>query len=362
MDNRYATRISTYGLMVGLLLMVGAGPASAQALTDAERDGYLVWLHSLETTMAAREANDQPEVRVLFPAGVLAATGQVPSATSDLRQVALALGELEAKPRLLQEPSRRTTLHALNRARNYAHLAEYDSALIWYDAAARRDSTGEYTAAVGLETLIAAVAEGDSVRVVRQFLSAFGSGDLAGRRTEIELTYRFLVARADTTNLELVVREMAVRPVLLHGRLAYWQAFSLAWLGRWDASLEQLRGLLIGGGLSQGLAEDQRTWVLVAVPDLLLLTGHTDLAATLYQALAASSIETAASWAICQTAALDFLAGRFLTAGTAFERICEGSMGGTWRAYACSMAELSDEMERLRFEGEPHGVAVYYQR
>ena len=362
MVNRRPTRISKYGLMVGLLLVAVTGQALAQSLTDAERDGYLVWLHSLETTMAARDANDQPEVRVLFPSGVVATTGQDSLAASDLRQVALALDELEAKPRLLQEPSRRTTLHALNRARNYAHLAQYDSALIWYEAAAARDSLGEYTAAVGLETLVAAVADGDSVRVVHQLLSTFGSCDLAGRRAELELTYRFLVARADTTNLELVVRGMAARPELLHGRLAYWQAFSLSWLGRWDASLEQLRGLLVGGGLSQGLAEDQRTWVLVAVPDLLLLTGHTDMAAPLYRALAASSIETAAGWATCQTAALDFLAGQFLTAGTAFERICKGSGDSTWRAYACSMAELSDEMERLRFEGEPHGVAVYYQR
>jgi hypothetical protein len=213
-----------------------------------------------------------------------------------------------------------------------------------------------------LEWVVEAVADGDSVRVVRQLLSLLGSGDLAGRRTEVELSYRFLVARSDTTNLELVVRAMAARPELLQGKLAYWQAFSLAWLGRWDASLEQLRGLLVGGGLSRGLAEDQRTWVLVAVPDLLLLTGHTDVAAPLYRALAASSIETAAGWATCQTAALDFLAGDFLAAGTAFERICEGLGDGTWRAYACSMARISDEMERLRFEGEPHGVAVYYQR
>jgi len=348
--------------MVGLLLLAGSGQVLAEGLTDAECDGYLVWLHSLETTIAAREANGRPEARLLFPTGVLATAGQDSQATNELRQVALALGVLEAKPRLLQEPSRHTTLHALNRARNYAHLAEYDSALIWYEAAAQRDSAGEYTATVGLETLVAAAAEGDSVRVVRQLLSLVGSGDLAGRRSELELSYRFLVARADTTNVELVVRAMAARPELLHGRLAYWQAFSLAWLGRWEASLGQLRGLLVGGGHSQGLAEDQRTWVLVAVPDLLLLTGQTAAATPLYRALAASSIETAAGWATCQAAALDFLAGDYLTAGTAFERICVGSGDGTWRAYACSMAELSDEMERLRFEGEPHGVAVYYQR
>ena len=49
-------------------------------------------------------------------------------------------------------------------------------------------------------------------------------------------------------------------------------------------------------------------------------------------------------------------------AGTAFEDLCENDDNTLWRDYACGMATLSDEMERLRSEGEPHGAAALYQR
>ncbi len=362
MNTQHALQLAKVGLMAGLVLLAAAGPLAAADLTADERDGYFLWLHSLETTMAAQEASLQSAEVVLYPVGMLPAMSERPRTEGALQQVALALGEIESRPRLLQEPSGPTPLHALNRARNYLQLAEFDSALVWYEKAAERDGAGEYTATVGLETMVAAVASGDSVRAVQQLLATLGSRELADRRAEIELSYRFLIGRADSTNLELLVQETEAHPDLLTGSLAYWQGFSLAWLGRWDASLTQLRTLVAAGGLSQGLDEHQRAWVLVAIPDLMILTGQQAAADPLYRALAASSLPAPAAWATCQTAALDFLAGRYLDAGTAFERICEGSGPDAWRTYACSMAELADEMERLRYEGEPHGAAAYYQR
>jgi hypothetical protein len=360
MTTRNARTLGRLGLVAASLLLL-ATIAAAAGLTQAERDGYLIWLHSLETTIAARDAAAPPSPGPLYPVGWLEDGVQRPDEEGALQEVAQALDEIESRPRLLQEPTARSPLHALSRARNYLQVAQFDSALSWYATAARRDSSGEFAVIVGHEAMVAAVAAGDSVRVLEELLTALGSRALGARRATIQLSYRFFVAHDDSANLELLVDEAAAHPELLEGDLAFWHAFALARLDRWQESLDRLRGLLVLGGHSQGLAERQRAWVLVAVPDLLLLTGHPDEAEPLYRALAASEVTPAATWATCQVAALDFLAGRFLAAGTAFERICEGSGPDTWQSYACRMAELADEMERLRFEGESHGAAAYYQ-
>jgi hypothetical protein len=369
MKIRHPRQSKRLGPATGLLLLASTSAAAVAGLTGAERDGYLLWLHSLETTLAAREAALPAPPAPLFPVGwvdpaVQAGPAQEAPAVAaagdpdaSLVQVAAAIQEIESRPRLLQEPPSHSALHAVNRARNYLRIAQFDSALVWYATAARRDAGGDFTVPVGLETMVAAVAGGDSLAVLEQLLSTLGGRELAGRRQEIELAYRYFVARDDSTNLELLVHEAAAHPELVQGELAYWNAFALAQLGRWEDSLARLRALITAGGLSQGLDEQQRAWVLVALPDLLLLCGQQDEAGAMYRSLAASTVPRAATWAACQAAALDLLAGRFLEAGTAFERVCEASGPDTWRNYACSMAELADELERLRQEGEPHGVA-----
>jgi tetratricopeptide (TPR) repeat protein len=355
MDNRLITHRTASAILAAVVLLAGLGTADAGPLTDAQRDGYLIWLQSLETTTGA-QAPATP-----FPLGLL--PGAVAMADSGaLRDVALSLDEIESRPVMLQEPAGRSPLHALTRARNHMSLAEYDSALVWYAKAADRDAAGDHGDALALETMVAAVAADDSVTVVRQTLSVLGVRDLAAHGSELELAYRFFIARGDSANLGLLVQEAAAHADAVTGRLAFWQAFALSSLGRWDESLDWLRGLIVAGGLSHGLDEGQRRWVLVAVPDLLYLGGQTDQAAALYGALAQADLGDASRWATCQVGALDFLAGRYLDAGTAFERLCDGPADATWRAYACSMADLSDEMERLRNEGESHGAAAYFQR
>jgi len=340
---------------------VSLGPRTAAALPEAATDGYLVWLHSLEASIAARNEAGTPEVRPLYPFGLLGE--QAPRAGEDaLAAVAAAMDELESRPRLLQEPRPLTPLHAISRARNHCRLAEYDSALVWYEEAARRDGAREWADELRREALAAAVAAGDSLRVTRLALDLVGERALTRRPVELELAYRFFLARADSANLELLVAETAAEGDLAPGRVAYWHARALAHLGRWQASLDVLCELVAAGGLSHGLDEDQRAWVLTAIPDQLVVLDRAPEADPLYRALAGSSVGEAALWARCQAAALDFLAGRFLAAGTSFEELCKAEANDLWRAYACGMATLSDEMERLRSEGEPHGAADLYQR
>ncbi len=329
-----------------------------QELSDAERDGYLIWLHALEATIASREAADLPETRPLYPRDP-EHDGETLAAS--MADVARALAEIEARPRLLQEPGSRSPLHALNRARNHAHLAEYDSALVWYAVVAQRDTLGEFAIDLGRETMAAAVAAGAD-QVVRQRLTALRrAADTGARELELEIGLRFLIARADTASLTALVDQLGASDAAWSGRLRYWQAFSLSWLGRWSASLAVLRGMVVSDGLSHGLDERQRAWVLAAIPDQMLLSGRRHEATPLYRALAASSIPEVALWAACQAAASDLLDGHFLKAGTALEGLCSRQDNAVWRQYACQLARLSDELQRLQAEGRPHGAAVYYE-
>jgi len=349
-------------VLAALVVISMAGLLSAASLTEAQRDSYLVWLHSLEETLETRQAAGLDEQPLLYPMGAMA-SGPSDSLTSGtLHRVALALNELESRPRLLQEPSGRTALSALNRARNYFHVAEYDSAMAWYSLAAQRDTANVFRQELGLETMVTAVASGDSTAVTREVLATLGRRDIQGCREQLILATRFLVARGDTVNLRVLVQGINQDPAAITGALSYWQAFALCRLGRWIESLAILQDLVAQGGLSYGLGESQRAWVLVAIPDLLVLTGQQNEADPLYRAVAQSTIPGAADWSRCQVGVLDFLAGRYLESGTAFERLCDRPGNFVWRPYACRMAELSDEMERLRTEGNDHGAAAVYQR
>lgn len=333
-------------------------PLEASSWAEFNQDKYLIWLHSLEATIAQREAAGQPELGPLYP---LRSDGDADEHLTTLLDVARALVDIESRPRLLQEPAARTPLHALNRARNYAHLAEYDSALVWYAIAASRDTAAEYIHDLGSESLAAAVAQKDTAVVGERLRIIRLSNDPAGHEPEIELAFRFMIARADTVRLRELVSDLSDTIDALSGRVRYWQAFSLAWLGRRAESLAALTRLLDSDGYSHGLDEGQRSWVLRAIPDQLLLLGERAAAEPLYRALAASTVPEAAAWAACQVAAFDLLNGEFLAAGTALERLCRRTDNVLWRQYACHLARLGDELERLRNEGRPYGADVYYQ-
>lgn len=352
-------------IRVGCLLLILTGPlpvgssrAPAAGLTAAEQDGYLIWLHALEETVAGREAAGQPEIRPLYPRLEPLSASWSPEGLLD---VARALEEIESRPRLLQEPAGASSLHALNRARNHLHLAQYDSALVWFAEAAARDSQGTHGDELGRLAMAAAAAVRSDEVVAGRLDELRRRPDLTGQAAELEIGFRYLLARSDTLGVQDLVDALQRREDELTGRLRYWQAFGLNWLGRWSESLAHLRRLLLIDGHSHGLDEGQRAWVLVAVPDQILLLGDRKAAQPLYRALAASTVPEASVWAACQDAACDLLDGRFLDAGTALERLCSRKENEVWRQYACRLAELSDELERLRNEGRSHGADAYYQ-
>ncbi len=343
-------------LILAALPQIGRGAG----LTAVESDGYLEWLHAVTQTLAARAAADQDEGRLLYPFG----QEFVPEAAGDpLQLIAIgrALASFEKQPRLLRDATGMTALHALNLARNYRHLAEFDSALVWYDNAAARDSDGDFTSEIATESLATAAAVEDSVAVIQHLLNVLGTRRFQGRESELIVAYRFLLGRRDEANLRLLTRTMAADTTAHSGRLVFWQAYALSALGAWEASLTTARTLLPQGGLSYGLTESQRTWFLVAVPDLLFLTGDATAAEPLYKALAASTLPGASRWARLQLANYDLLAGRHQRAGAVYGELCDDPLADPWRSFACEMASLADDINRIREEGATHGTASLYQ-
>lgn len=354
-------------LLAGMIIILVAQaslPAAAEAsrLEPRHRDGILVWLHSLEATVQARLDRQDAEALPTYPFGLLDDLEVVLADSTSLLTVARVLDDLESRPRLLQEPSEKTPLHALTRARNHRHIAEYDTALAWYAEARRRDASGELHDNLLTEMLATAVAAGDSLLVTRCLDDVLAASDLAPHVVDLQLAHRFLIAHADTAAIDALNADLQGRVAPLPAELVFWHAFALSWRGQWDASLDQLLALIEHEGRSLGLDEAQRTWALVAIADQLVVTGHQDEAAPLYQALADSGLPGAADWARCQGAVLAFLDGRFLEAGTVLEELCAQRDEFPWRAYACGMSRLSDEMQRLRSEGTSHGVASHFER
>jgi len=122
-----------------------------------------------------------------------------------------------------------------------------------------------------------------------------------------------------------------------------------------------LRQLILTGGLSHGLTENQRAWVLVNLADTHFRLGATAVARDMYRTLSSSRVQSLKMWGKYQIAGLDFIASRYLRAGIGFQEVCEGPRFGSWHDQACAMVEIARELERIKAEGEPYGVADYYR-
>ena len=345
-----------------LVVTVTSLPVLAEItpLNNAESDGFLQWLHSLEQTVSGREASGAPAGHLLFP---FDQPGWVETDHRPYRHLAIskAIMELEAQWLLRGGKKEESSLVALAHARNYTHLSEYDSAMVWYEAAAGLDTMGLFRVEIGHERMAATVAAGDSVGMAQLVTNTLGESDLEGRERQLILSYRWLLTNRDGGALELLLKKVEAKPELLHDEILFWHAYAESWLARQEASLAHLRTLVQAGGLSSGLTEGQRAWVLLAIPDLLYMLDQGQEARPLYEVLAGSELGKLKSWAHYQLANLDFLQHRYEQAANSFGLACEAPRQGAWQDHACRMADLARELQTIRKQGEPYGTDQFYQ-
>lgn len=357
----HESRMTCSLLVVALCLLLTQASAGAITLDSAQTDGYLQWHHSLEQTTMARLAAEAQEGNLLFPFDL---PGWEQTEVKPYRHLAIAkaIMELEAQWLLRGENNEGSSLVALAHARNYTNLSEYDSAMVWYQAAAHRDTLGLFGREIGRERLAVTIAAGDSLGISQLITNVLGNPDLSGRQQEIILAYRWLLAGRDSETLALLLDKVESQPEVMTDQIVFWHAYSQNWLDRKGGSLENLLTLVRSGGLSKDLTEGQRSWVLLAIPDLLFLMGDTDQAATLYNTLKDSSLDLVRTWSVYQLANIDFLASRFDKAANGFDETCEARRLGTWQDQACSMATIAREIARIQTEGEPYGTAQFYNQ
>ncbi len=353
----------TAALLLALLSLLAAGSLQGNpaGLTVAEADGYLQWLHSLEKAVSARLDTDLDEANLLFPFDTPAWDLDDPRPYRHL-SISKAITELEAHWNNRANGNLNSTLMALANARNYVNLSEYDSALVWYNVAAQLDSTGSFRTEIAREGLACATSANDSLATIQLLLNTLGASDLSGRKAELILAYRWLLTERDAESLTHLVQKVNSHPEAFAPRLRFWHAYALSWLGRGEESLVQLRHLIRTGGLSHGLTERQRAWVLKGMADTYFLLGENDVSRDLYRTLSSSRVQELKMWGKYQIAGLDFIESNYLRAGNGFQEVCEGKRYGSWQEQACAMMDIAMELERIKAEGEPYGVANYYQR
>ncbi len=351
-------------LTVGISLLLSLGyPGSrvhAEELTDAQTDGFLQWHYSLEQTIKAREEAETPEGNLLFPFDL---PGWEDTEPKPYRHLAIsrAIMDLEAQWLLRGGNKEASALVALAHARNYTNLSEYDSAMVWYQAAARLDTLGLFRREIGVERLATTMAAGDSLGMAQLITNTLGASDLSGREKEVVLAYRWLLTDRDSESLGILMGKMEGNPALLEGEVLFWHAYGQAWMDKTGKALGNLLTMVEKGGLSQGLTEKQRTWVLMAIPDLLFLRDNTTQARPLYEVLRESSLDELRIWSLYQVANLDFLATDFGKAANGYDLVCSAHRLGTWQDQACEMATMARELERIKNEGEAYGAAQFYQ-
>jgi hypothetical protein len=342
-----------------LILLTGIAEGASPRLDRAERTGYLQWLHSLERSVAAREAAGAEEQRLLYPFDQPAQDGFAPR---PFRHLAISKAVLELEAIWSDRDSHPSPLAALANARNYVHLSEYDSALVWYEITDRADRQGRFRDDVARESLAAALAAGDSLAAARGLTNTLGAAELADRSGEVVVAYRWLLTNRDARSLDHLIRKVAAKDSLLTPRLRFWHARALAWRERHAEALDQLRQLVAAGALSQGLEESERAWVLTEVPDLYLMLDDTAAAADLYGILAGSELGELALWGTYQLAGTALMTGDYAAAAAGYRRVCEAERHGPWQDRACATVGLAENLARLRKEGEPYGAAAFYAR
>lgn len=344
------------------LLAVALGVVSAhgQGLNQAEGEGYLQWLHSLEQVSAARVDAGQEETNLLYPFGL---PGWAELETRPYRHLSIckALMVLEKQYGGKATDQVRSVLVALANARNYANLSEFERALEWFRLAVDLDKTGEFRAEIRLEGMATAAAAGDSSAMAGFLRAALVSAEPADHAEEFILGVRWALSRDDAQALDLLRAAMAaVDSAATTPRLLFWRAYAQTVAGDYAASLSDLRLLMAYGGLSLDLCEAQRAWALTTIADDYFLLGDVHQAADLYRILEGSTVQELQIWGAYQLAGLDFLGNRYLEAAQGYTTVCEAKRLGSWQDQACVMATVAKELQRIRTEGEPYGTAQFF--
>ncbi len=350
-----------FTLALWSLAWVLSMPLSAVAvgLNNSESDGYLQWLHSLEKVMENRSETGLEEGNLLYPFDLPGWKGEESRAYRHL-SISKAVTELEKEWLLRGEQDTDSPLVALANARNYVNLSEFDSALVWFDAASKLDKDQNFSREISRERLAAAAANGDSLSMLTFITNTVGTHNITGHESEYILALRWLLIHQNSETIDLVVQKIESEGEVLPDRLRFWVAYSLSWRQKRTESLKHLRVLIGSGGLSRDLTERQRSWVLFAIPDFFFLDGDSVSALALYDILKNSKVPELSTWGRYQIANMDFLGGRYLRASEGFKRVCDAKRLGSWQDQACEMANVAQEIERIKSEGEPYGAGSFY--
>ncbi len=361
---RLRPKFRTFGFIAAVWLVylspLQPSVGLAEVGSEAERLGYEQWLHSLEKSINGRTKANRTENYPLFPFGT---PGVETSVDVPFRQLTIsrALNEMEVAFSQASVWCSRGAFGAIAMARNYRNLTEYEQALRWYERAADLDSHGTYTAEVSQEALATAIALEDSLLITHNLINTLGASDPTSREEEIVLSFRYLLVHQEVKNLGLLIQKVSGLEHSMSARVRFWLAYALAQQQNRDAALAELCKLVGSGSLSHGLSEQQRAWVLTALPDLLVMQERYAEAGDLYEQLAASELEPLRSWGIFQLGSLNLLSGHYLRAQTAFSRLCENPTPSYWQKQACDLAVMAEKLGQVKAEAEPYGAAAHYE-
>ncbi len=363
-DRRKISGFSIFAMLIMVTITVPAvGQTSAEQtssdLSQEEQQGYLQWLHSLEQEVSARLDKGLEENNRLFPFDHDVTTIQSATPYRHLT-IAKALAVLEKQFQDPRQAKGLSALVALANGRNYVNLTEYDSALVWFDVAAQRDTVGDFRSELKIESLAAAIAADDSSRMVERVEGLIQAGVGSAEPEELTLALRWCLSKGDPTQLEALTDTLWAGREDLSSHQLYWLTRALNQSSRTEQVYAELKILIRNGGLSLGLTESQRAWVLTTMADVSYLLGNDAQARKLYSTLMESPLPNLKLWSTYQLAGMDLAVGEYLAAETGYGAVCRAQSLGSWHEQACAMEEVTKEMERIRREGEPYGTSRFY--
>jgi len=255
-----------------------------------------------------------------------------------------------------------TTDQSLTTARSYRDVGEFGEALKWYRRALHRGQVDDPgSAELRREMFSTAVLSADSLQVTEEFLNLMGLADLRKVESTLELAFRWMIVEDHGRNLDHLMAKVVGQIDGLGPRIRFWYSYVLAMRSDRGACLDHLLRLMAEPGVSGQLEPQQLGWVLRTIPDILYLEQGRDDALRLYHTLEELPGETGA-WARYQLANGYFLAGDYTAARQLYGEFCNDQTQTSWRARACDMAAMVDQLASIQQEGVPYGTDSIHTR